>query len=220
MIKQLYIFLVFLLSISASAQKLEYSFSQNISKEASESIDYFFEIDANYYIIKKNEDRPNSFTLDVLDSNFNVLVQNNIDLSVDEIKAFGVLGGEMLVFGVSEIASSQEDILKSYVLKDFGKTVVEKDLLKVKSIGGYHTAFDVAVSPSGNFCTVIGSEGYYEKHTEKIFYKLFDQTLNEIGSQDILTTVESAKRRNNVLLCNDNGYSYIVKKTRVKNKIK
>jgi hypothetical protein len=215
MTKLLYIIFLQVFFLSAYSQVFEYTYAKNIGKESNETIDLFFEIESHFYIVKRVEESKTDFTLDVVDSNFNLLVQNKISLPVTFIKHFGVLNNEMLVFGVNHTGT--EDELIGFTLKDLGKSFSEKTLMSCKNNGGYHTAYDVAVSPNGKYCSIIGSEAYNEKLTEKIYSKLLDENLNEIYNKEMLVSLPSAKKRNNVLRCNDNGFSYIVKKDRVKN---
>ena len=180
MTKLLYIIFLQVCFLSAYSQIFEYTYAKNIGKESNETIDLFFEIESHFYIVKRVEESKTDFTLDVVDSNFNLLVQNKISLPVTFIKHFGVLNNEMVVFGVNHTGTEDEVI--AYSLKDFGKSFSEKKLMSCKNNGGYHTAYDIAISPNGKFCSIIGSEAYNEKLTEKIYSKLCSTIGNSIRS--------------------------------------
>ncbi len=197
-------------------QSPNYQFTKLMNKEQNQVVKTAFEIKQNILVVKRIEDNKTDFVLDVLDSNYMYVSSQSFKLPVTKIRKMGVIQNQLVVFG--EFENGSLDILKMFVFDNTYSSFVEKELMSLDARGGYRTNYDVSISPSGKYFSMIGSHAYKEKHKEIMSIAMYDSLQNKVFSDDILTTIESSKRRHNVLVCNDNGYNYIIKKERSKNK--
>lgn len=209
-------FLILLVTTGVWAQNHEYTFTEVLGKEDNQIVKAVFENNYKTFIIKRIEDNKTDFVLDILDSSNKFIVSYPFQLPVSEIKKMGVVQGKLVVFGVLEEGTT--DVLKLFNIDDETGAYEEKTLSTIKARGGYRTEYDVSISPNGKYFSMIGSQAYEERHKEIINIAIYDSLQNEVYSDDMLTNLESSKRRYNVLVCNNNGLNYIVKKDRVKNK--
>lgn len=210
-------FLFLFLPISyAIGQVPDFEYTEVLSKESNQTIQSVFENENKTFVIKRIADSNTEIVLDVLDSNFQFIVSHSFKFPITKIKKIGVIKNELVVFGVLEEGTS--DVLMMFNLNDVKGTYEEKTLMTLPARGGYRTAYDVAIAPNGKYFSMIGSQAYEERRTEIINIAIYDSLQKEIYKDELLTTIESSKRRHNVLVCNNKGFNYIVKKDRVKNK--
>ncbi len=202
--------------LAVLGQDLNFVYSDVLKKESNEIVRNLYEIENQLLVIKRIEDNKTDFVLDVLDSNLQLQFSHAVNLPITKIKKIGAIQNELVVFG--ELEEGPSDLLKMYTLNIENGSFEEKTLMTLVANGGYRTSYDVAIAPNGKYFSVIGSEAYMEKRKEIINIAIYDSLHQVVYKEAKLTTIESSKRRHNVLVCNNNGFNYIIKKDRVKNK--
>lgn len=209
-------FFFFIGLVSTHAQGPSFEYTKVLSKQSNEVVSSVFENDVNTFIIKRIEDNKTDIVLDLLDSNNQFITSQTFNFPITRIKKVGVVQNGLVVFGV--LQEGDTDALKIFNIDIESGTYEEKVLMKLKAIGGYRTAYDVSISPNGKYFSLIGSHAYSQKAKEIIDIAIYDSLQNEVYTDEMLTTIPSAKRRHNVLVCNNQGFNYLVKKDRIKNK--
>jgi hypothetical protein len=197
-------------------QAPKFSFSDVLEKESNETVRSIFEKDNQFLVVKRIEDNKTDFVFDVLDSAFHIVKSHSIKLPVTKIKKIGFVQNQLTVFGKVEDGNS--DLLKMFAINELDGTFKEETLMTLPANGGYRTSYDVAISPNRKYFSLIGSHAYMEKRKEIINVAIYDSTKSIVFEDEMLTTIETSKRRHKVLVCNNNGFNYIIKKDRVKNK--
>jgi hypothetical protein len=217
----MYKFLLFTLFFGVAnilfGQSSNFVYSKIIDKEASETLNFVFQNENQWYMIKKSETDKSSFSVDILDSNLNIVAKNKLKLGFDELIKVGFVNKNLVFFGSHHNAQTLENQIKGFVISSRLEVAKELSFLELKSNGGYHPQFDVSVAPNGKYFSMIGSEAYQIKGKEVIQTTLYDENFVQVFSVPMYTSQESSKRRFNVLVCNDEGYSYMLKKDRQNN---
>ncbi len=217
----MYKFLLFTLFFGVAnflfGQSSNFVFSKTIDKEATETLNFVFQNENQWYMVKKSETDKSSFSVDILDSNLNIVAKNKLKLGFDELIKVGFVNKNLVFFGSHHNAQTLENQIKGFVISSRLEVAKELSFLELKSNGGYHPQFDVSVAPNGKYFSMIGSEAYQTKGKEIIHTALYDEHFVQVFSVPMYAIQESAKRRFNVLVCNDEGYSYMLKKDRQNN---
>ena len=215
--KFLFITLLFGVANVFIGQSSNFGFSNTLDKEANETLKFVFQNENQWFIIKKSDDDKTLFAVDILDSNLTIVTKNKLKLGFDELIKVGFINNNLVFFGSYHDTKTLDNQIKVYVINK--RLVVEKELslLDLKSNGGYQPIYDVSIAPNGKYFSVIGSEAYIAKGKETIHTALYDEHFTQIFSTPMYTNLESSKRRYNVLVCNNDGYSYMLKKDRQNN---
>ncbi|MCB9188741.1 MAG: hypothetical protein H6599_05610 [Flavobacteriales bacterium] len=170
--------------------------------------------DSTIYIIKQSKERPMELLIDLFSYDLNKKLSSQISVEGNEINQISFFNNSLQVFAVEHLG--KEDELFVYHYDSLCKLIEKKSLLKCKAYGGYHSYFDVSVSPDQKYCAVIGSDGYSPEQKEIIHAALYDTLWKEAYQKEIPTSILSQKKSYNAITVNDNGVTYILKRERKK----
>jgi hypothetical protein len=215
--------LLFLLSsiitIDFNAQINDLSWSDAIDKSSSQKFEKVLVDDKKtIYIIKTAEGEKGIIHLDIIDSLGKVTAQETVDLTCDRLESFSIIKNKLCVFATSYNTSENQDVLSVYQISNNGSLSSTLPLMKIEANGGYHCLFNPTVSANKKFISVVCTHAYIENRSEELTTNLFNSDFTELKSMHSTTSIEGGKRRITVSAVNDNGYTYVIKKHRVKTK--